>query len=91
MATHQLGKNLKTALLLAISLSLTGCFDIKGMTPAFVYPDEGIANIYTITEKCPVKAAFTSTVSASSLTGYVCLPAEQAAKIRREYERDCSN
>lgn len=68
---------------------LTGCFDLKGDDVAFIYPDEGIANIRQFANSCPVQVTKAVTVDIKELDGWVCVSAEQAAKYRREYEKDC--
>ena len=83
-------KNLKSQFLLVISLSLTGCFDIKGDDVAFIYPKEGIANVRQFANNCPIQVTPAKTVDISELTGWVCIPPEKAAKYRREYEKDCN-
>ena len=70
------------------SITLTGCFDIKGDDVAFIYPKEGSANLRQISSNCPVKVTTPTTVDINELTGWVCLPPEKAARYRREYEKD---
>ena len=87
MKVPRKGTILKKKFLLVSSLLLTGCFDITGSTTAFIYPDEGIARIRTITNKCPIQVSQAETVPISQLTGWVCIPPDEAAEFRREYEK----
>lgn len=78
----------KCLILLAVSLNLFGCFDIKGDDVAFIYPKEGIANVRQFANNCPIQVTQAKTVDINELTGWVCIPPDKAAKYRREYEKD---
>lgn len=80
---------MKKIFLLASSFLIAGCFDIKGATVAFIYPDEGVASVRTITNGCPVKVSEKSTMQLKELSGWVCISPKDAAKFRREYESQC--
>lgn len=84
-------KNLKSQFLLAISFLIVGCkYEIKGDTVAFIYPSENRANVRTFSNSCPVKVSEPTTVSLAELEGWICVPADQAAKHRREFEKQCN-
>lgn len=81
---------MKKIFLLASSLFLVSCkFDAEGTPLAFIYPDEGIANLRTITKSCPIEVSTAQEVSLKELAGWVCTPPDRTQKIRRAYEKEC--
>lgn len=72
-------------------MSSKGCgtYDPTGLTPAFIYPTEKIGDIYTITQGCPITVSTPKTMDITSMTGWLCLPPDQAAAVRREWQADC--
>lgn len=71
-------------------LFLTGCkLEVVGDQFAKIYPKDKYADVATISERCPLKANTVQKVNIEDLSGWVCMPEEQAAKYRREYNSEC--
>lgn len=78
---------MKKIFLLVNSFFILGCFDVTKTTPAFIYPKENIARVRQVTSACPFEVSEAKEVSLMELNGWVCIPPDQAQKIRQEYVR----
>jgi hypothetical protein len=79
------------ALFSVFLMGAKGCqFDLTGFTPAILFPKDGYANKYTIAQSCPIKVLpDVKEIPLNEMSGWVCIPESQFAKIRREYESEC--
>lgn len=93
MLTRKKGRILKKIFCLGLSvlfLQSQGCQkdDVKGLTPAFIYPNERQASIRKILSGNPLRFSDSEIVPIEQMNGWVCLPREQVQFIRRRYLDD---
>lgn len=72
-----------------VLLCSTSCkYDATGTETGFIYPKEGIANVRTVTQSCPIQVSEKVVKNINELDGWVCVPPEYAQKMRRAHEKE---
>lgn len=83
-------KTILLAVFTAVLMSTKSCsYDPTGTEAAFIYPKENIANVYEVTERCPIKVSPATTVPLSDLEGWICTRPSKVQEIRREFNSTC--